>query len=61
MNATPFFRRMRNGRVFDELLTAVSAGDRVRVLNPEGNVMLNCSLWLFDQCWARGWFEDVYV
>jgi len=29
------------------------------VKDDEGNVFLNCSRWLFDQCWLRGFFEEL--
>ena len=43
----------------NEVLVALTDGERVRVLDHTGNVFLNCSRWLFEQCWKRGLFEDL--
>lgn len=42
----------------ESLLVVYSDGERVIVKNEEGNIMLDCSRWLFEQCWQRGWFHD---
>ena len=57
MDNSPFFRR--SWTFPNEMLVALSDGDRVRVIDYEGNVFLNCSRWLFEKCWMRGWFEDL--
>lgn len=49
---TAYFRRTHH----DESLRLTYAGGRVVVVNPAGNVMLNCSLAVFAACWDRGYF-----
>lgn len=56
--AYPFFARPNHrGGQPESLMVVYNDGARVIVKNEEGNVMLDCSRWLFEQCWKRGWFE----
>jgi len=57
MNGSPFFRR-RWIFPMERLMVCFDDGRRVIVKDDNGNVHLNCSRWLFDQCWKRQWFED---
>lgn len=43
----------------ERLMVCFDDGTRVIVKDDEGNVFLNCSRWLFDQCWLRGFFEEL--
>jgi len=43
----------------ERLMVCFDDGMRVIVKDDEGNVFLNCSRWLFDQCWRRGFFEEL--
>lgn len=53
------FRRAIAGWAWgDELMAVFDDGRRVIVKNQDGNVMLDCSRFVFDECWKRGWFTD---
>jgi hypothetical protein len=45
----------------ERLMVCYDDGSRVVVKDADGNVFLNCSRWLYETCWQRGYFEDCEV
>lgn len=43
----------------EALFVVKDDGMRVVVFNQEGNTMLDVSRALYDECWKRGYFEDL--
>lgn len=42
----------------EELHVSFDDGERVILVNDDGNVMMNCSKWLFEECRRRGFLVD---
>lgn len=42
--------------LLNEHLTSHADGTRVLVRNFTGNILFDGTLWLFEQCWRRGYF-----
>lgn len=39
-----------------ELRVVFNDGTRIVIKDDEGNVAFDGTVWLFEQCWERGWF-----